>query len=399
MAVDFDKIVDRRDTNATKIEFLKEHFGQEDLIPLWVADMDFESPEEIKKAMVSRAEHGVYGYTLHDDAYYNSIINWNWKRNAWRIKKEWILPSLGVVTSIAFIINSLTSEGDEIIVQTPVYYPFFKTIQSLGRKVVYNPLKYKNGKYSMDYSDLEKKISSNTKLMVLCSPHNPVGRVWTKQELEKLANICSDNGILIISDEIHSDLIYPCHLHTPLAKVSNKISESIITLMSPSKTFNLAGFFTSYIIIENEQIRKKIKNALNSFSIHQNIFGISALNAAYSSCEYWLEELIDYINNNKLYVQNFLEKHMPEVKLVEPEGTYLLWIDFNGLNLKKEDLDELILKQAKLGMSDGATFGEEGEGFKRMNIACPKAVLEEAMERLFIAYTTINNCPQKSFFK
>ncbi len=395
MVVDFDKIVNRIGTNATKLEFLEEYFGQEGLIPLWVADMDFESPEEIKKAVVSRAEHGVYGYTMHDDAYYNSIINWNLRRNGWRVEKDWILPSLGVVTSIAFIINSLTSEGDEIIVQTPVYYPFFKTIQSLGRKVVYNPLKYKNGKYSMDYEDLKNKINPRTRLMVLCSPHNPVGRVWTKQELEKLATICIDNGILIISDEIHSDLIYQGYVHTPLAGISNKISESTITLMSPSKTFNLAGFFTSYILVQNEQIRKKIKNALNSFSIHQNIFGISALNAAYSNCEYWLEELIDYINNNKLYVQNFLEKHMPDIRLVEPEGTYLLWIDFNGLNLKKEDLDNLILKRAKLGMSDGATFGEEGEGFKRMNIACPKAVLEEAMERLLVAYKTMNNCPQK----
>ena len=384
--INFDKIIDRSGTNATKVDFSEKYFGEKGLTPLWVADMDFQSPKELVEAMKLRAEHGVYGYTLHDDAYYNSIIDWNRRRNRWEVKKEWIITSLGVVTSIAFIINSLTQKGDEVLVQPPVYYPFFNTIKSLGRKIVYNPLVFDNGKYRMDYRDLEEKIGPKTKLIILCSPHNPVGRVWEEHELEKLAKICIEKGITIISDEIHSDLIYTESLHTPLAKISAEISESTITLMSPSKTFNLAGLFTSYMLIENKELRVKIQSALNTFSIHQNIFGITALKTAYSSCEYWLESLMEYIDGNRKYVENFLSDKMPEIKLVRPEGTYLLWIDFRSLRLNKNQLDELILKKAKLGLSDGGVFGKEGEGFKRMNIASPRGVIEESMKKLFSAY-------------
>ena len=328
--INFDKIIDRSGTNATKIDFSEKYFGENGITPLWVADMDFQSPKELIEAVKSRAEHGVYG-SLHDDAYYNSIIDWNRRRNRWEVKKEWIIPSLGVVTSIAFITNSVTEKGDEVIVQPPVYYPFFDTIKSLGRKIVYNPLVFDNGKYKMDYSDLEKKIGPKTKLIILCSPHNPIGRVWEKYELEKLAKICIEKGITIISDEIHSDLIYPESLHTSLAKISPKISESTITLMSPSKTFNLAGLFTSYMLVQNKDIRKKLQTALNTFSIHQNIFGITALKTAYSSCEYWLESLMVYVDGNRRYVEKFLSEKMPEIKLVRPEGTYLLWVDFRNL--------------------------------------------------------------------
>lgn len=380
---DFDSITNRYKTNSLKWDGLKEKYGREDLIPLWVADMDFKVSPAIMKSLQERIKHPIYGYMYCSDDYYESIIRWMKRRHSWEVEKEWIVFTPGVVSALSYAIRAFTKPGDNIIVQSPIYHPFYSTIENNKRNVVINPLIYKNGTYYMDYKDLERKIDSKTKLLLLCSPHNPIGRVWTKEELSKLGEICLRNNIIIISDEVHFDLVYREHTHTVMANVSPEIRDNCIICTSPSKTFNIAGLQISNIIIPNNELRKKYDDELKKDHIvRPNIFGQGALIAAYDESEEWLDSLIRYLEENKNFFIDFIETRIPKLKVVKPQGTYLLWVDCSGLNMNSEELKEFFLNKCRLALNHGEIFGEEGKLFQRFNIACPRTVLEEVLLRI-----------------
>ncbi|WP_036222519.1 MalY/PatB family protein [Mesoaciditoga lauensis] len=382
MKYNFDEYVERRNTKSVKWDGMKEVFGTEDALSMWVADMDFLSPPEVVNALIERAKHGVYGYTLKDEGFYNSFINWIKKRHNWEIERKWIVATPGVVSAISLAILAFTKPSDEIILQPPVYYPFFRVVSGLGRKIVYNPLKFENGKYTMDFDDLERKINGKTKMLILCSPQNPTGRVWTEEELSKLGNICKRNDILIASDEIHADIVYKEYKHTPIASLSD-FANNTITFMAPSKTFNVAGLNTAMTIIQNEELLKSFSMMLENMGLGiGNVFGITASQAAYENGEEWLEALLDYLKENLEFLKLFVAERMPQVKIVEPEGTYLVWLDFRSLNMSDEELRTFMLEKAKVALDDGYIFGPGGSGFQRINIATPRKLLKEGLERM-----------------
>lgn len=386
----FDNIINRNHTQAIKLELRENLFGKKDVIPLWVADMDFETPEFIRNAVIDRAKHEIYGYTLKSEDYYFAIQNWLKKRYTWNISTESIFFSPGVVPGLVLCILALTNPGDKIIIQTPVYFPFFTSIEGNGRELLINPLKEINGDYKMDFEDLKSKIDSKTKMILLSSPHNPVGRVWKKDELGELLEICITNEIIIISDEIHSDLVFAPNKHIPIASLSDKAKLQTITLMSPTKTFNMAGLSTSYLIIENELFIEKIKAILNSYHLfHGNLFGNVATEAAYKNGEEWLERLLEYTEENIDYVNHFFATHIPMLHFHKPEGTYLLWIDFRNLGMNDKELKEFLVHRAGIGLNQGTVFGENGSGFMRMNVACPRSILEIAMMQLKTAIASL----------
>lgn len=378
----FDEVIDRRGTGSLKWDSLKERFGSDDLLPLWVADMDFRAPQPVIDALISRARNGVYGYTSLKPSYYNSIINWYGRRYGWDIEKEWIVITPGVVSAINFAIQALTSPGDKVIVQPPVYYPFFSSIESNGRHVLYNPLKLVDGRYEMDFEDLEKKVrDSRAKIIILCSPHNPVGRVWRREELIKFGKICIENGITVISDEIHSDLLYPGIEHINFASISKEFAENSVTCTSASKTFNLAGLHISNIIIPNKLIRQSFENSvLSAGTSDPTPFGAEALQTAYDKCEDWLDEFLEYLYGNLKFLREFVRDNIPRVKLIEPEATYLCWLDFREVEPDPVRLEKMMLKDAKVALDEGYIFRSGGEGFERINIACPRSILEQALK-------------------
>lgn len=379
----FDKITDRSGTNTVKYDLRKQYFGAEDVIPMWVADMDFETPDFIVEAVKKRAQHPIYGYTIRPESFNNAIVNWMRNRHNWNIDSKWISFSPGVVPGLVLSLLAFTNPGDKVILQSPVYFPFYSTILGNGRQLVDNPLKQINGKFEMDFNDLEKKIDSRTKMLFLCSPHNPVSRVWKKEELEKLGEICIKNNILIVADEIHHDLVFKHNKHFSLASLSKEIAELTITFVAPSKTFNIAGLSTAAAIISNEKLRNDYNNILGDYHLYiGNLFGATALEAAYNNGNDWLNQMMEYIWDNYLFVKDFLEKNIPEIKVIEPEGTYLLWLDFRKLNLSNKDLKELLINKAKVGFNDGAVFGETGDGFQRMNIACSRTIIAQAIENM-----------------
>ncbi|HDP76747.1 MAG TPA: pyridoxal phosphate-dependent aminotransferase [Mesotoga infera] len=383
MKYNFDKIIERRGTDCIKWDHADLFFGKNDLLPMWVADMDFESPPEVVEAIVTRAKHGIYGYTARSDSYYESIVSWLSRRHGWEVEKEWISHAPGVVPAVHIAIMALTHPGDKVIVQTPVYYPFFKAIEETGRQLILNPLIESGGRYTMDFEDLERRIDSRTKIIILCSPHNPVGRVWTRDELSKLGEICLSSNIKIISDEIHSDLVLGNNRHIPIATISEEVSSITLTCVAPSKTFNLAGLSSAAVISSSSTLLSEYSNMLSSVGAGMsNVFGTIALQTAYNKGEHWLEELLEYISGNFEYMRDFLKANFPEVKVTELEGTYLAWIDFRGTGMSVEELKNLLYEKAKVGFEDGSIFGMEGEGFMRVNLACPRAIVEEAMKRL-----------------
>ncbi|WP_035294188.1 MalY/PatB family protein [Clostridium sp. KNHs214] len=383
MSYDFNKIVDRLHTKSVKWDLLEEMYGDKDVIPMWVADMDFEVPEEITKAIKERLNHEIFGYSFRGKEYNEAVINWMKRRHEWDIKSEWIKFTPGVVPALNFILRAFTKPGDHVIIQTPVYHPFARSIKNTGCTVVKNPLKYENFTYKMDLQDLEKKITNRTKILILCNPHNPVGRVWSKKELTALGEICLKHGVLVVSDEIHFDLIYKENKHTVFASISEEFAQNSITCTAPSKTFNIAGFQTSNIIIPNDKLRNLFSIELENLAINDpNIFGCEALIAAYNSGAQWLDDLIDYLKGNLDFLISFIEKRIPKIKVVKPEGTYLVWVDCSGLNMNGEEMREFFVKKVKLGLDDGIMFGEEGEKFQRVNIACPRIILKEALERI-----------------
>ena len=383
MAYNFDTKIDRKNTNSIKWDFTEEFFGEEDLLPMWVADMDFKAPIEVINKIEERAEHGVYGYTSKPDSFYESIINWLDKRHNWKINKKSIMITPGVVPGINLSIMAYTEPKDKIIIQSPVYFPFFDAVKENDRTLINNPLKKENGKYKIDYEDLKSKIDEDTKMIILCNPHNPVGRVWSKEELKELADICIENDIIVLSDEIHSDIIYEGSKHTPIASISEEMAERTITFMAPSKTFNVAGLSTAMTIIENKKMRKQFNKMLNKLHLSlTNVFGIVGLEACYKYGEDWLEDLKKYLQNNIDYTINFIEENIPEIKVNKPEGTFLMWLDFSGLSLSEDEIDKLLLKDAKVALNKGKTFGKGGEYHRRLNIGCPLETLKEALNRM-----------------
>ncbi|RNC64625.1 MalY/PatB family protein [Proteiniphilum sp. X52] len=384
MRYNFDEIVDRSGTDAVKLEKLKPVFGHEDLIPLWVADMDFKSPPAIIEALRQRVEHGLFGYTLPSEAYASSIVNWLERRHRWQVQEQHVNFVPGVVKGFAFAIDEFTAKGDKIIIQPPVYHPFRIVTASLGREVVHNPLILENGRYKMDFEGLRGIVSdSDCKMLILCNPHNPGGRAWSPQELGELADICHENNILVVSDEIHADMALPGYRHTPFASVSAKAEEISLTLMAPSKTFNIAGIVSSFAVIPNKTIRERYLAYLEPRELQQGtIFAFTATRAAYDECEEWLDQMLDYVQANIDFVNDYLQENIPQIKAIMPQASFLVWLDCRALNRSQPELVNLFVEKARLALNDGAMFGPGGEGFMRLNVGCPRAILEKGLNNL-----------------
>lgn len=384
MKYNFDEVINRKNTNSIKYDFAVERGKPDGILPLWVADMDFRVPTSVTEALVKVSEHGIFGYSECKRDYYKALHNWYLTRFGWELQEEWLVKTPGVVYAICTAIRALTKEGDGVIIQQPVYYPFSESIKANKRKLVNSSLQYKNGKYHIDFNDFETKIiENNVKLFILCSPHNPVGRVWTKEELTRLGDICIKHDVLVISDEIHADFVYEGYQHTIFADINQEFLDRTITCTAPSKTFNLAGLQNSNILIANESIRHEFKNEIVRSGYSQlNTMGLVACQAAYEGGAMWLDELKEYLSSNLSYVRKFIADKIPQIKLVEPEGTYLIWLDCSGLNLDSDVLEELIVNKAKLWLDGGIMFGPDGDLFQRINIACPRKVLEQALTQL-----------------
>ncbi|MGI6477856.1 MAG: MalY/PatB family protein [Salinivirgaceae bacterium] len=383
----FDEIIDRKNTNCVKHDGMESFIGAKDAIPMWVADMDFRTPKFIIDSIKKRLEHEILGYTFRSDIFYKSIIDWHKRRHGWQLKKEWLSFSPGVVAGFAIAIEQLTDIGDKIIVQPPVYFPFFQTINALNRVTVNNPLKLENGRLNMDFDNLSNIIDNKTKAIIISNPHNPGGTVWTKQELLTLNDICLKNNILVISDEIHADIVYQPHKYTPFASISKEASMNSITVMSHSKTFNIAGLSTSYVFTENKLMLEKYNKLLNTYHLNGgNIFGTEALIAAYNYGEEWLEDLISYLSGNIEFVDNYLKQKIPKIKAIIPESTFLIWLDCRDLGLNSNELKDFFYNKSKVAVNEGISFGQEGEGFMRLNIGTPRSIVEKAMTQIKHAY-------------
>lgn len=383
--LNFDEQINRVNTDSLKFDFATRRGRPADVLPLWVADMDFKTSSLVLDEIQRRVEHGIFGYTETRDNYIEAVSGWIKKHHNLEIKPNWIVKTPGVVFALAMAVKAYTKEGDSVLIQQPVYYPFTEVIEDNNRRVVSSNLVLSDdGKYHIDFDDLEKKIKDNdVKLFLLCSPHNPVGRVWTVDELKRIAEICVENEVIIVSDEIHEDFVFEGYTHTPLINVDERIKEYCITATSPAKTFNLAGLQISNIIIPNLKLRQLFKKEIDAAGYSQlNTIGIVACEAAYNYGEQWYDALKKYLAGNLDFVRDYLKKELPEVKLIEPEGTYLIWLDFRALGLSEKDLEDLIVNKAKLWLDSGAIFGEAGEGFERINIATTRATLKEALERI-----------------
>lgn len=375
---DFDKIVSRETTNCAKWDMV-----EKGLLPMWVADMDFQSPPQVIAALKERAQHGVFGYSGGYGGWFEALMQWMEKRYGWAPQQEWISTSPGVVAALYMLVRALTESGDRIIIQPPVYRPFYYVARSNGCELLENPLYFDGRKYRMDLEQLRQTVDSRAKLLILCSPHNPVGRVWSREELLSLGQFCLEHEITIISDEIHSDLVFSSYKHTVLASVSKELEQNMIVCNAPSKTFNIPGIPASNVLIANEKLRRAYRRVLRESGLTlPNVFAVTAVEAAYTYGEAWLDELLLYLEDNYRLASSFLAEHIPGIKLVEPEGTYLLWLGCRGLGFNDEELDSFIKEKARLLLEPGPIFGTGGSGFQRMNIACPRSRLMEALERL-----------------
>lgn len=388
MKYDFDRVIDRTRTNSMKWNkhFLKYRFESEEVLPLWVADMDFQCPQPVIEVLKKRAAEEIYGYSWHKiPAYLNAVTNWMKRRHNWEVNKDWIVFSPGIVPAIYMLIQTFVNIGEKVIIQPPVYDPFFTAIENNGRQVLLNQLLYENKKYSIDFEDFEEKAKDPlTKMFILCSPHNPIGRVWTEKELRRIGDICIDNEILIVSDEIHHDLILSGYKHTLFSTISKEFEHNTFVCTSPGKTFNIAGLQISNIIISDKRKREAFTNTIMNINgiMIPNVFGIVALITGYDEGEEWLDQVLKYIEANFKFLKEFVSENLPDVDFIDPEGTYLAWLDFSKLGMNDEELREFMLKKAKVALDDGKIFGPGGEGFQRMNIACPRSLLKECMIRI-----------------
>jgi cystathionine beta-lyase len=396
MQYDFSQEIPRTGTNAIKWSVMQdeanplrwkptdEFFGENRILPLWVADMDFACPKPVVEALVARAHHGIYGYTDRTSSYNDAVVNWMRKRHGWEIAPQWICTTPGVVPALNMLVRTFIAPGERVLIQPPVYYPFFSAIKNNGGVIAASNLIYENGSYRMDFTGLEDIAEDpQVKMAILCSPHNPVGRVWTTDELTRFGEICRRNNVLIVSDEIHGDLIYPGHKFIPFASLGQDFAQNAVICTAPSKTFNMAGLQTSNIIIASDTLRGKFERTLQSNGLFGiGTFGVVAVEAAYNHGEEWLEQVLKYLEGNLRYLQEYVSKHIPQINVVEPEGSYLVWLDCRQLGLDKNGLKQLMLNEARVYLEDGFVFGSEEEGFERINIACPRSILMEALERI-----------------
>jgi cysteine-S-conjugate beta-lyase len=391
MKYDFDQECDRRNTNCAKWDSAQHIFGSDDVIPMWVADMDFPTAQPIVDALIKRAEHPYYGYTQPGPSINEAVMERMERKFNWKIHSEWIVFTPGVVPALNIAIRSLTRPGDEVIIQEPVYYPFFPAVTGSGCQIVNNGLKRINNYYEMDFEDLESKFrprmgmmptSRRIKAMVLCNPHNPVGRLWNREELTRMGTIAIKNGITVISDEIHCEILFKGYRHTPFASISEEFEQNCIVCMAPSKTFSLAGLEASTIIIPNKKLRHDFASTRAGILPGPNLFGYTALEAAYRFGDEWLEQVLDYLQGNLDFLLDTFAQKIPRIKVIPPQGTYLIWLDCNALGLNNLELRQFMREKAKVGLDDGFLFGESGSGFQRMNIACPRSILSEALTRI-----------------
>jgi len=394
----FDQQIDRTGTNSLKWDYRQKVFGREDVLPMWIADSDWKTSDSVIEAIENRAEHGVFGYTGPGEEADRIITDWWEKRYNWKIDPEWIVYTNGVVPSLRVVIETFSCTGEGVILQPPVYYPFFTSVRHGGSQIIHNQLQYSDGKYLMDYEDLKNvcgpadqgAVSDPTPaMMVLCNPHNPVGRVWTEEELMELADICLDNEVLIVSDDIHLEFVYQGSDYLPLASISEEIARNTITLVSPSKAFNTAGLPAAVAIIPDEKTRRRFENAQDKLLKGPSVFGLEAMKAAYSDGEAWLDDQLEYLEANMEYSLEFIEEKAPTVRAIRPEGTTLLWLDFSPLGLSREELKDLLVNEARVGLDFGHWFGPGGDGFARLNFACPRSTLEEGLKRIARALETV----------
>lgn len=386
MMYDFDKIIERRGTDSVKYDILKPLYGREDVIPMWVADMDFEVPDFIREAVIRRAEHEVYGYTIRPKRFYETIAGWLSSRHGWEVDPGCIDFSPGVVPALVLAVLGFTSPGDKVLVQSPVYFPFFTSIEHHDRVLVNNQLKDEQGRYTIDFEHLEEQFREGVKMMLFCHPHNPVGRAWRREELTRLAELAVQYDVLVISDEIHSDLLLFGHKHIPLASLGEEIASLTITCIAPSKTFNLAGLHTSAVVIENSELKKRYEKILGDIHVGGgNLFGFVALEAAYTHGAEWLGQLNGYLEQNFEFLTDYLAKEVPFVRVTPLEATYLVWLNFGALEMEDQELMKFMIDKAKIGFVDGPRFGAGGEQYLRMNIATPRSVLKRALDQMTAA--------------
>jgi len=382
---DFDRIIERRGTDSIKWNGLEERFGSEDVIPLWVADMDFPAPDPVVRAVRERADHGIFGYTYNTERFYNAVTGWLKRRHGWEVFRDEISFSPGIVTALVMIVKAFSKSGDQVLVQSPVYYPFFDVIRKNGRTVIDSPLVLgEAGRYEIDFEDLEEKLArKETTLMLLCSPHNPVGRVWTREELTRIGELCLAHGVLVAADEIHCDFVYPGHRFIPFMSLGEEMGMNGLSLMAPSKTFNMAGLKSSLVMAKDPEIFKAYNAVLDAHHLEgMNCFGLAGTVAAYEEGDEYVDQLIPYLEGNVTLVRNFLREKMPQIKLIEPEGTYLLWLDCQAVSGDPRGLKDFFLKKARVALSPGAVFGPTAHPFMRMNIGCPRSLIAEALSRI-----------------
>jgi cysteine-S-conjugate beta-lyase len=381
MKYNFDKIIDRRNSYSIKYEPLWRG-KPADVLPLWVADMDFAVPPCVQETLIRRAKHGIFGYSEPDAAYFDVVQKWFEERFNWTTRRGWLTITPGVVNALYIAVRALTKQGDGIVIQQPVYYPFESSIRKTGRQLLINELVYCNGHYSIDFQDFEEKIKQ-AKMFIMCNPHNPVGRVWSRDELTRMGEICLRYGVTVIADEIHEDFVFPGHRHLVFAAINQDFADITVTCTSPSKTFNLAGLLHANIFISNKELCEKFKEEYARCGLSQpGVMGLTACKAAYEGGAEWLEQLLDYLAGNMLFLKTYLSRQIPKIKFIEPEGTYLAWLDCNELGISPQKLDEALTHKGKLWLSAGLSFGKGGKGFERMNVACPRSVLQNALERL-----------------
>ena len=383
MQYDFDQVIERRQTDCLKWDAAEKRVGAKDVLPLWVADMDFQVAAPINAALQQRVAHGIFGYPIISDACYDAVIGWMQRRHQWPVAKEWITFVPGVVPALHWAVMAYTQPGDKVIVQPPVYYPFFKAARANGCEVVENPLIYENGRYVMNFAELEQLFDARTKLFLLCSPHNPVGRVWTRAELTRLGELCRKHNVLICSDEIHADLVFPGATHIPLAAVSDDIAQITITCNAPNKTFNIAGLSAGFVIIPNPQRFAEFGNVQQKIGeVSVNLLGLLAMEVAYTEGEEWFRQLMAYLQGNLAFLTDFIGRHLPQIKVIRPESNFLVWLDCRELELNDAELKDFLLQQAHVWLSAGTDFGSKEPGFQRLNFACPRATLAEALNRI-----------------
>ncbi len=391
MKYDFDEICDRTNTSCSKWDLVKNIFGSEDVIPMWVADMDFPVAKPILKALQERAKHQFFGYTYANESVVNAVVGRMQRKFNWKIQPEWVVFTPGVIPALSVAVRTITHPGDAIILQEPVYYPFFSVVTNSGCQMAHNNLKFVKNHYEMDYPGLENLYHPRTgtqgvpgriKGMILCNPHNPIGRVWNEKELTRLGEVIIKEAGIVISDEIHCEILMKGNRHTPFASISEEFAQNSVVCMAPSKTFNLAGLEASSIIIPNKKLRQNFQNTMGGVLPRPNVFGYAALEAAYRYGDEWLVQVLDYLQANLDFMLKYFERRIPRIKVIKPQGTYLVWMDCRKLKMDNQQLRQFFREQAKVGFDDGFVFGAGGSGFERINIACPRPLLEEALGRI-----------------